>query len=284
MAERRLPPVTAVLLAILSVQGGAAIAKGLFPVLGSLTTTALRICLSAVMLLALFRPSSREVRHWRFVVPYGLVLAAMNFVFYLSLARIPLGLAVALEFVGPLALAVLSSRRPLDFLWVAMAAAGIWLIHPRGDGGLDMLGAVFALLAGGLWAAYIVLGGRLSREVASGTAVALGLSVAAVAVLPFTVASGGLARLTPPLFAAGAAVALLSSAIPFTLEMQALSAMPARTFSVLMSLEPAAAALCGLIFLDERLTAAQWAAVALVIAASAGAAATARAVTAHVES
>lgn len=282
----RLPPVPAVLLSILSVQGGAAIAKGLFPVLGPLATTGLRVSLSAAMLLALFRPPVRELAagQWRLVVPYGLVLAAMNLVFYRALARIPLGLAVALEFFGPLTLAVLSSRRPIDFLWVALAAAGIWLINPWGGGDVDLTGASLALLAGALWAAYIVLGGRLSRVVASGPAVALGLSVATIVVLPFAVMAGGLARLTPSLLAAGSAVALLSSALPFTLEMQALSAMPARTFSILMSLEPAAAAICGLVLLDERLGAGQWTAVALVIAASAGATATARTVPMRVES
>src|SRR5438132_6901112 len=169
----RLPPIPAVMLAILSVQGGAAIAKSLFPVLGPLATAGLRIGLSAAMLLALFRPPLREVDagRWRLVVPYGLVLGAMNFIFYLALARIPLGLAVTLEFLGPLTLAVVNSRRPLDFLWVAMAAAGIWLINPWAGGDVDLAGTSFALLAGACWAAYIVLGGRLSRVMASGPAV-----------------------------------------------------------------------------------------------------------------
>src|SRR5258706_9790610 len=184
---RRLPPVPAVLLAILSVQGGAAIAKGLFPVLGPLATTGLRISLSAAMLLVLFRPSVRELDagRWRLVVPYGLVLAAMNLVFYLALERIPLGLAVTLEFLGPLTLAVVSSRRLLDFLWVAMAAAGIWLITPWAGGDVDLTGASFAMLAGACWAAYIVLGSRLSRVVASGPACGLGLVSSAKGVPPF---------------------------------------------------------------------------------------------------
>jgi inner membrane transporter RhtA len=284
-ARFALPPVPAVLLAIVSVQGGAAIAKRLFPVFGATGTAGLRIGLSAVMLMLLFRPSMRALsaRQWQLVVPYGLVLAAMNLIFYRALERIPLGLAVTLEFLGPLMLAVAGSRRALDFVWVALAAAGIALIAPWSGSGVDLLGASFAILAGACWAAYIVLGSRVSRVLPGGPAVALGLSVATVAVLPFSLADGGLAHLTPSLLVAGAALALLSSALPFTLEMRALGAMPARTFSILMSLEPAVAAVCGLLFLREQLTGAQWTAVALVIAASAGATATARKMPVHVE-
>jgi inner membrane transporter RhtA len=275
-----LPPIPAVLLAIVSVQGGAAIAKGLFPVLGAAGTAGIRIGLSAAMLLLVFRPSVRElaVSDWRLVAPYGLVLAGMNLIFYLALERIPLGLAVTLEFLGPLTLAVVSSRRALDFVWVAMAAGGISLIAPWAGGDVDLVGAAFAVLAGACWAAYIVLGARVSRVLPGGPAVALGLSVATIAVLPFALMGGGLAQLTPSLLVAGAVLALLSSALPFTLEMHALGAMPARTFSILMSLEPAVAAICGLLFLHERLSVAQWMAVALVIIASAGATATGRAV------
>jgi inner membrane transporter RhtA len=280
-----LPPVPAVLLAIVSVQGGAAIAKRLFPVFGATGTAGIRIGLSAAMLMLLFRPPVRALsaKQWRLVVAYGLVLAAMNLIFYRALERIPLGLAVTLEFLGPLTLAIAGSRRALDFVWVALAAAGIVLIAPWSGSGVDLMGASFAILAGACWAAYIVLGGRVSRVLPGGPAVALGLSVATIAVLPFSLADGGLAHLTPSLLVAGTALALLSSALPFTLEMRALGAMPARTFSILMSLEPAVAAVCGLLFLRERLTGAQWMAVALVIAASAGATATARRVPVHVE-
>jgi inner membrane transporter RhtA len=280
-----LPPVPAVLLAIVSVQGGAAIAKRLFPLLGAAGTAGIRIGLSAAMLLLVFRPSVRALsaRQWRLVVPYGLVLAAMNLIFYLALERIPLGLAVTLEFLGPLTLAVAGSHRPLDFVWVALAAAGIALIAPWSGSSVDLVGAAFATLAGACWAAYIVLGGRLSRALPGGSAVALGLSIAAMVVLPFSLAGGGLANLTPSLLVAGAALALLSSALPFTLEMHALRAMPARTFSILMSLEPAVAAVCGLVFLHEHLSGAQWTAVGLVIAASVGATATARTVVERVE-
>ena len=280
-----LPPVAAVLLAIVSVQCGAAIAKRLFPVFGATGTTGLRIGLSAAMLMLLFRPPIRALaaRQWQLVVAYGLVLGTMNLVFYQALERIPLGLAVTLEFLGPLGLAIAGSHRALDFVWVALAAAGIMLIAPWSGNSIDPRGAVLAVFAGACWAAYIVLGGRVSRVLPGGPAVALGLTVATVAVLPFTLAEGRLAHLTPSLFAAGAALALFSSALPFTLEMRALGAMPARTFSLLMSLEPAVAAICGLVFLREHLTGTQWLAVALVIAASAGATATARRVPVHVE-
>ncbi|MDB4879411.1 MAG: transporter [Gemmatimonadetes bacterium] len=270
---RSLPPIPAVLVAIVSVQGGAAIAKGLFPVLGAAETAGVRIGLSALMLVAAFRPPVRALTaaQWRAVVPYGITLGAMNVLFYLSLARVPLGLAVTLEFVGPLAVAVAGSRRAPDLLWVALAAAGIALIAPWNANGVDPLGAAFALAAGGCWAAYIVLGGRLSRVLPGGAAVSTGMLVATLTILPFALGGGGLARLTPALLLAGMFVALLSSALPYTCEMMALRTMPARTFSIFMSLEPAVAALAGLVFLGERLGRVQWLSVALVIAASVGA-------------
>jgi inner membrane transporter RhtA len=190
---------------------------------------------------------------------------------------------VTLEFVGPLALAVSGSRRALELVWVVMAAAGIALIAPWGGAGVDPVGMLFALLAGGCWAAYIVLGGRVSRLIPGRAAVATGMLFAALTVLPFTLASGPLGLATPRLLLAGGALAVLSSVLPYSLEMSALRALPARTFSILMSLEPAVAALCGLLFLRERLAPAQWLAVALVVGASVGAALTARAAEAHVE-
>jgi len=273
-----IPAIPAVLLAVVSVQGGAAIAKGLFPVLGATSTVGLRVILSALMLLAVFRPRMARftAAQWRAVIPYGLVLGVMNLVFYQAIARIPLGLAVTLEFIGPLGVAVAGSRRALDVVWVVLAGAGIALIAPWGGGGVDPLGVVLALAAGACWAAYILLGGHVSRLVPGGAAVAVGMAIAAVAVLPVAVASGGLGRLTPRLLAAGVGVALLSSAVPYTLEMIALKALPSRIFGILMSLEPAVAALAGLVFLGEMLTGTQWLAVVLVIAASAGAALTAR--------
>lgn len=285
---RLLAPVPAVLLGMVSVQGGAALAKDLFPALAALGTAAVRITLSAVVLLALFRPPLARLSRaqWRAVIPYGVVLGAMNAIFYLSLARIPLGLAVTLEFLGPLAVAVLGSRRLSDFLWVLLAAAGIALLvpwDPAQVNALDPLGVVLALVAGACWAAYILLGGRVSRQFTGGQGVATGMLFAMLAVLPFALVDGVLDRLTPPLLGAGLGVALLSSALPYTLEMAALRALPSRTFGILMSLEPAVAALAGLLFLSERLTLLQWLAVVLVSTASAGSTLTARRTTPPVD-
>ncbi|WP_426059205.1 EamA family transporter [Hymenobacter sp. B1770] len=268
-----LPPVLSVLLASLSVQAGAAMAKGLFPAVGPTGAASLRIGLSAVMLLLAFRPkfASMTGAQWRAVVPYGITLGTMNVLFYLALARVPLGLCVTLEFVGPLLLAVSSSRRVLDFLWVMLAAGGIVLIAPWDGQGLDLLGALLALLAGACWAGYIVLGGRVSQVLPGSGAVASGMVFASLTVLPFGLIGGGLTQLTPGLFMSGLLLALLSSAIPFSLEMNALRKLPGRTFSILMSLGPVLAALCGLLFLREHLSPTQWLAVALVVAASVGA-------------
>jgi inner membrane transporter RhtA len=284
-ARFALPPVPSVLLSIVSVQGGAALAKSLFPVFGATGTTGIRIVLSALMLMLLFRPPVRTLTgtQWRHVIGYGLVLAAMTLLFYRALERIPLGLAVMLEFLGPLGLAVAGSRRALDFVWVILAGGGVALIAPWTGSNVDLTGALFALLAGACWAAYIVLGGRVSRVLPGGQAVALGLSVAALVVLPFSLTAANGVHLTPSLLVTAGAMALFSSALPFALEMRALAAIPARTFSILMSLEPAVAAICGLLLLGEHLSVPQWAAVALVIAASVGATATARQVPVHVE-
>lgn len=282
-----IPPLPAVLGAVVSVQGGAALAKHLFPVLGPTGTVGLRIGLSALVLLLAFRPPLRKLtaEQWRAIVPYGVVLGGMNLVFYLALSRIPLGLAVTLEFVGPLGVALFGSRRLIDLFWVVLAATGIALIAPivpitpitpHGGGSVDPLGVLFALGAGAFWAAYILLGGRVSRLMPGGAAVAAGMLVAAAVVLPISVATGGFARLTAGRVLAGLGVALLSSAIPYTLEMRALHALPARTFGILMSLEPAFAALAGWIFLGEILSPAQWLAVALVMAASTGSTLTGR--------
>lgn len=273
-----IPPLPAILGAIVSVQGGAALAKHLFPVLGPTGTVGLRIGLSALVLLMAFQPPLRKLTpgQWRAIVPYGVVLGGMNFVFYLALSRIPLGLAVTLEFVGPLGVAIFGSRRALDLAWVLLAATGLALIAPRKGGNVDPVGVLLALGAGAFWAAYILIGGRVSRLVPGGAAVATGMLIAAIAILPISIATGGFARLTPERTLAGLGVALLSSAIPYTLEMIALHALPARTFGILMSLEPAFAALAGRLFLGEILSPAQWLAVALVIAASTGSTLTGR--------
>ncbi|UOQ95896.1 EamA family transporter [Hymenobacter sp. 5317J-9] len=268
-----LPAVPAVLLSIISVQGGAAIAKGLFPVLGAAGTASARIGLSALVLLAVVRPRLGRLRaaQWRAVVPYGLALGAMNFLFYCALARVALGLAVTLEFVGPLGLALAGARRWVDVVWAVLAAAGIALIAPWSGSGVDLLGMGFALAAGGCWTVYIVLGQRTAAVLPGAQAVAVGMLFATLPVLPFGVASGSLWAFTPHMLLLGALLAVFSSVLPFTLEMQALRTLPTRTFSILMSLEPVAAAVSGWLLLGERLTAGQWLAVVFIVAASAGA-------------
>jgi inner membrane transporter RhtA len=273
-----IPPIPAVLFAIISVQSGAAIAKGLFPVIGAAGTASLRIGISALLLVSVYRPNLLKItsKQWKFVIPYGLSLGAMNLVFYLSIERIPIGLAVTLEFIGPLLVAVLGSKRIIDFFWVLLAASGIVLIAPWSSNGIDLLGVLFALLAGALWAAYIVLGGKISKIMKGGDAVATGMLFATILIVPFGILGNGLNSLTPKLFSLGIALALLSSAIPFTLEMKALGQLPARTFSILMSLEPAAASICALIFLQEYLTFNEVLAVFFVVIASAGSTITSR--------
>ena len=267
-----IPPIPAVLFAIISVQSGAAIAKTLFPELGAAATASLRIGISALILLAVYRPNLSKINtnQWKVVIPYGLSLGAMNLIFYFAIERIPIGLAVTLEFIGPLVVAVVGSKRLLDYLWILLAAAGIVLIAPWSDNGVDLLGVVFALVAGALWAAYIVLGGKVSKIMKGGEAVAVGMLFATILILPFGIIGQGFQNMTPNFFYLGIALALLSSAIPFTLEMKALGQLPARTFSILMSLEPAAASICGLLFLQEYLTTNEIIAVICVVIASVG--------------
>ena len=275
-----LPPIPAVLLSITSIQIGAALAKGLFPALGAAGTSGTRLVLASLLLLAVFRPPvTRFTRaQWAAVVPYGLALGTMNLTYYLALARIPLGPTVTLEFVGPLVLAMAGSRRLLDFVWAVVAALGVVLLVPwsPGAGALDRVGVLLALFAGACWAAYIVLGGRLSQRMSEGQGVASGMIFATLVVLPFALADDVAGKFTPSLLLAGLGVALLSSALPYTLELMALKVLPSRTFGILMSLEPAVAALMGLVILHEQLSPLQGLAVVLVSVASAGTTLTAR--------
>lgn len=276
--EINLPPVPAVLLAIISVQCGAAIAKTLFPAIGAAGTASMRIGVSALILLLAYRPNLRAITadQWKIVIPYGMALGAMNLIFYLAIERIHIGLAVTLEFIGPLLVAIIGSKRLIDYCWVLLAALGIILIAPWTNDRLDILGVIFALLAGALWAAYIVLGGKISKIMNGGQAVSTGMLFAAILILPFGFFENGLTNLTPKLFGMGVALALLSSAIPFTLEMKALGQLPPRTFSILMSLEPAAASVCAFIFLQENLSLYEVLAVICVVIASAGSTLTAK--------
>ena len=267
-----IPPIPAVLFAIISVQSGAAIAKTLFPAIGAAGTASLRIGISAIILLAIYRPNLFKItpNQWKIVISYGLSLGAMNLIFYLAIERIPIGLAVTLEFIGPLVVAVIGSKRLIDYLWVLLAAIGIVLIAPWSNNGIDLLGVLFALLAGALWAAYIVLGAKVSKIMKGGDAVATGMLFASILIVPFGILENGLTNLTPTFLYLGIALALLSSAIPFTLEMKALAQLPARTFSILMSLEPAAASIFAFIFLQEYLTFNEILAVVFVVIASVG--------------
>jgi inner membrane transporter RhtA len=267
------PPLLLVLAAISCVQLGAALAKTLFDEIGPGGTVFLRVLAAAVVLAAIWRPRLRghTRRELALAAVFGLVLGAMNLAFYSSLDRIPLGVAVTLEFVGPLGVAVLGSRRALDLVWVALAAAGILLLSNFGAGELDGLGVALALVAGALWAAYILLGVRVGRVFPGAFGLALAMLVATVPLAPVGIAAAGSELLDPSILLAGAAVGILSSAIPYALELEALRRMPAGVFGVLMSLEPGVAALAGYLVLGESLAARELVAIGLVVAASAGA-------------
>jgi inner membrane transporter RhtA len=271
-----IPPTALVLLGGASVQVGAALAKQLFTVAGSAGTVALRLLLAAVVLVAIWRPSLRmDRRTFVVIVTYGVVLATMNLCFYLALERIPLGAAVTIEFLGPLAVAVAGSRRWLDGVWVLLAGVGVVLLTGV-RGGLALPGVLFALAAGACWAAYILVTAKLGSQTTDGKGLALAMVVGSAIALPFGVASAGTAMFDPVVLAAGFAVALMSSVIPYSLELEALRRMPPRLFGILMSLDPAVAALAGLVLLGEQLKPTQWIAVCCVVIASIGATRSAR--------
>ena len=266
-----IPPPTLVLLGIVSVQLGSALAKHLFSTVGSFGTVALRLFFAAAVLMLFWRPSLRMNRRtWTVVLSYGVTLGLMNECFYLALARIPLGIAVTISFLGPLAVALAGSRRWLDALWAVLAAGGVVLLM-EGRGDLNLVGILFALAAGTCWGLYILVGAALGRHTTEGNGLALGMAVAAMVAVPFGVADSGTALIQPWVLVAGLGVALLSSVIPYSLDLEALRRIPPRVFGILMSLEPAVAALIGLIVLQESLLWTQWIAVLCVVAASAGA-------------
>nr|CEL14627.1 Integral membrane protein [Kibdelosporangium sp. MJ126-NF4]CTQ96744.1 Integral membrane protein [Kibdelosporangium sp. MJ126-NF4] len=266
-----IPPTAQIMLGILSVQIGAALAKNLFSAVGSLGTVALRLFFAAAVLMLLWRPSLRmDRRAWTVVLTYGVVLGVMNLCFYLALARIPLGIAVTTEFLGPLAVALAGSRRWLDAFWAVLAAGGVVLLM-EGHGDLNLVGFLLALAAGACWGVYILLSAALGRHTSEGNGLALGMVIAALVAVPFGVADSGTALFSPWVLVIGLGVALLSSVVPYSLELEALRKIPPRVFGILMSLEPAVAALVGLVVLQESLHALQWVAVLCVVAASAGA-------------
>ena len=271
-------PVVAVLGSVTSVQVGAALAKQLFPVIGAPGTVTLRLLAASALLLAIARPRVRALTRaqLRLLVTFGGVLAVMNLLFYGAIARIPLGVAVTIEFTGPLAVAVLGRRRARDLLWVALAAFGVVLLTGGGtalvSGNLDPVGVALALAAAAGWASYILLTQRVGATLPSVQGLALAIAVAALLVTPFGVASAGAGLLRPGVLLLGALVGVLSSALPWALEMAALRTLPAATFGVLMSLEPAVATLVGVVLLHEWLTPVQLAAVVVICLASAAAA------------
>ena len=277
---QRFIPFLAVLGSVTALGVGTSWAKqALFPVVGAQGTTAVRVGLSALLMLMLWRPW-----RWRLtradaqaVVLYGAALGAMNLMFYLSLQTLPFGLAVAIEFAGPLAVAIWSSRRAVDFVWVALAIVGLALLLPLGLSGstLDPLGVLYAVGAAVFWALYIVFGKR-AGHLHAGQSVSLGLLVAALVVVPVGVAHAGAALLSPSVLLVGVAVAAISSALPISLEMMALKRLPKEAFGIMISMEPAVAALLALALLGERLDTVQWLAIGCIVAASMGSAATAR--------
>lgn len=267
-------PVGLLIIAMTSIQSGATLAKSMFPVVGAQGTTTLRLIFASIIMLILLRPwrAKLTAQSLRTVIVYGAALGGMNLLFYMSLQTVPLGIAVALEFTGPLAVAIYASRRAIDFLWVGLAITGLLLLIPLGANSmaLDLAGVCYALGAGICWALYILFGQKAGADNGVQTA-ALGVMIAALLVAPVGITHAGAALLTPALIPIAFAVALLSTALPYTLEMVALTRLPARTFGTLMSIEPAIGALSGLVFLHEMLSPVQWLAIGCIILASVGA-------------
>ena len=273
---RRAPnilPITLLLLAMASFQAGASIAKTMFPLVGAIGTVTLRIVLGTAILAITMKPWRTRIAPGsrRALVIYGLSLGLMNLCFYLALSRIPLGIAVAVEFSGPLAVAVFTSRRALDFCWIVLAIGGLLLLLPIAHPGsrIDPVGMLYALGAGACWALYIIFG-RTAGAAHGTQTVVLGSIISTIVIAPIGLATTGSALLSRSVLLPGLAVAILSTALPYTLEMIALTRIPARTFGILMSVDPALAATFGLVFLNERLSAMQWVAILLIIGASIG--------------
>lgn len=266
-------------IAMISIQSGASLAKSLFPLVGAPGVTAIRLALGTLILVLFFKPwRLRFAKEQRLpLLFYGLSLGGMNYLFYLSIQTVPLGIAVALEFTGPLAVALFASRRPVDFIWVVLAVLGIWFLLPLGQdvSHVDLPGSAMALGAGACWALYILSGQRAGAEHGPAT-VAVGSLIAAIVFVPLGAVQAGEALFHWSVIPLGLGVAVLSTALPYSLEMIALTRLPTRTFGTLMSMEPALAAMAGAMFLGETLTALQLLALAAIIAASMGSTLTAR--------
>ena len=269
----RAPSTALIVSGIASVQFGSAIAATLFARVGPAGAVLLRLVTASIVLMALWRPRLRGLSRRELVlaVAFGLILAGMNLSFYEALHRIPLGIAVSIEFVGPLAVAIGGSRRPVDLVWVVLAAAGILALTHGGTHHLSAAGVVLALVAGVCWGLYILVNARVGQAFPGGTGLALAMCVASLAVLPVGVAAGGSHLFELRSLALGAAVGMLSSAIPYSFEIEALRRISVSLFGVLMSLEPAMAAVAGLIVLGQNLTGRELVGIGLVAAASAGA-------------
>ncbi|MGF6944571.1 inner membrane transporter RhtA [Streptomyces auratus] len=272
-ARGRIASVALVIGGIVSLQFGSSVAVLLFPRAGALGVVTLRLVVASLVLLVVCRPKLRGHTRgdWATVLAFGVALAGMNSLFYQAIDRIPLGAAVTLEFLGPLVLSVATSRRMLSLLWAALALGGVVLLGREGLDGLNLAGAAFALAAGGLWAAYILLSARTGQRFPQADGLALAMTVAALLSLPLGVVSAGTALLDPVTLGLGAAVALMSSVLPYTLELLALRKLPASGFAVMMSLEPAAAATAGFLVLHQALGWAEVLAIGLVVVASVGA-------------
>ena len=271
----RLLPLWTLLAAILAVQTGATWAKKLFPIIGPVRAVALRVGISAVLLLIIMRPWRNlrlTRRNWPVLLIYGLTLAGMNLAFYCALQRIPLGIAVALEFIGPLTLAVVYSHRKRDLLWVALATVGLLLLIPlkRTTGALDPVGVAYALAAAVGWALYSLVGQRAGRELGESAVVGAGMTVAAIAVLPLALMTPGHFDITPGFITAALLMSVLSSALPFQLEMISITRLPTRVYSTLTSLEPVVGTLSGLVFLREIPNVQQVLGMAAIVGASLG--------------
>ena len=272
------PPTILVLISIASTQLGSAFAKTIIQTLGPMTTVLLRVGLGAVVLLLLQRPQLKGYTRSNYIllIWFGLGMAAMNLSFYAAIERIPIGIAVTIEFLGPLSVACANSRQLLDLLWIFLAGVGIFLLAPVTGSTLDPLGVVLALIAAFFWGAYILLAAKVGKVFTTINGLSLmtaALAVGTVGLLPLSVLSGGLAKLEFRFLAAGLGVAILSSVIPYTFELEALKKLPIRVFGVLMSLEPAIATLLGFIILGEKLEPHAIVAVILVTLASIGASA-----------
>ena len=272
------------MVSLITLCAGTSLAKGLFPFVGAEGTTTYRLVFSTILLMAFWRPWRRA---WTWadapiLVLFGATLGLMNLLFYSAIKTVPFGLAIAVEFTGPLAVALWSSKKPLDFVWIVLAVAGMGLILPLGNTmgadmqavAIDPVGIAYALGAGACWAVYIVVGQRVADRIGA-FATPMGMLVAALLVTPVGISVAGASLLNPEWMLAGLGIALLSSAIPYSLEMYSLKHLPKQTFSILLSLEPAVGALAGWLVLSEQLSTQQLCAIGLIMAASMGSAMTA---------